>query len=788
MKRFLLMSGLLASVSFAMSQSAVQGIVKDIQTNNPLVGATVTSNQSSSAAVTDAQGHFILRSKKNITSIIVSSIGYDSRQLAITGTSDVLIVLVPSAPVLNPVEVFGEKQSQSNNSLSEADLHRFSGLNLQDAINTVPGVFMQSRTPWGGQHIIIRGYYPSADNGRSNGENFAGLGYQMFIDNIPVTDATGTTVMDDIDFFNLGRVEVIKGPSPLYGNYIAGAVSLFTPRPSAGQTAVQEQAIAGSYGLFRNNIILETSNGKSDFRINYGHQTYEGFRANDASMKDYLTFTSTIAAGEKKTISTYFSYNRSNEGLAGEIDSADFYNRKPISNQAYLLNNSHVNIESIRAGATGHFQFNTSFSNQTTLFTTASTLDQAYAHGFTKDQNFNFGGRTAFNYQGNMVSGTFGGTFQRTNQQANGNFYLPFVSGPFTPSSPAGFPSAAQNYAMNYNVFTQWKFTLAQQLFLVAGAGLNFIEFGTQNMLGSSGLYLNNPVLVKAYSPSFTPALTLLKNFGAGSSVYASASSGYAPATLAQITSSNGSVNTGLKPERAIQYELGTNGNYFNNRLTWQAAIFDMEITDRLIQQTSNSVTSYTNASKERNLGAELNIAYSIINDNEGPVSLLRPWISYSYSHFRYVDFKNYGKSISGNNLLLADYSDNRVAAVPANVFNAGADMSFKNGVYLTATYRFVDKAPVTFDNFNNMKSYSLLSAKAGYRHQFESHLVLDLYACGDNLLGNTYYSMIFVGQNIKELAQGNDPNIPGGGGDGYILPAPYNATFYAGVSLKYIF
>src|SRR5947209_5074053 len=79
-------------------------------------------------------------------------------------------------------------------------------------------------------NFTLRGYYPSTDNGRSNSENFAGLGYQLYLNNIPVTDATGTTVMDDIDFLNIGKVEVIKGPSPLYGSYIAGAVNLYTPR------------------------------------------------------------------------------------------------------------------------------------------------------------------------------------------------------------------------------------------------------------------------------------------------------------------------------------------------------------------------------------------------------------------------------------------------------------------------------------------------------------------------------------------------------------------------------
>ncbi len=191
---------------------------------------------------------------------------------------------------LKQVQILGVKKAQSVTTLSADDLNRASGLNLQDALNTVPGVTMESRSPWGSQHIIIRGYYPSADNGRTNGENFGGLGYQLYINNIPVTDATGSTIMDDIDYSTLGSVEITKGPSPLYNSYIGGAVNLYTPTPGLG-TSIQEQVVGGSYGLFRTNTSIMSSDGKTDVWVNYGHQILTmWFRPNDASQKDFANF------------------------------------------------------------------------------------------------------------------------------------------------------------------------------------------------------------------------------------------------------------------------------------------------------------------------------------------------------------------------------------------------------------------------------------------------------------------------------------------------------------------
>ena len=42
----------------------------------------------------------------------------------------------------------------------------------------------------------------------------------------------------------------------------------------------------------------------------------------------------------------------------------------------------------------------------------------------------------------------------------------------------------------------------------------------------------------------------------------------------------------------------------------------------------------------------------------------------------------------------------------------------------------------------------------------------------------------MFVGPNYAGLAQAQD----GGRGDGYIIPAPYKASLYGGLTLSYVF
>ncbi len=763
------------------AQVTVTGVVLDKQSLEPIAGATITVEGSSVTATSNDFGRFKFNAPSNKFTLTFRRIGYLPKEVPVTDASKSLYVQLSPSPIeLSGVQVIGSNQilrPQAVGILTTKDLQRASGLSLENSINMVPGVFMQSRTPWGGARITIRGYYPSTSR---NSPNSNGLGYQVFLNNIPITDATGTTVLDDIDFASLGNVEVIKGPSSsLYGSFIGGTVLLTTTRPAPDQTSITQQTIGGSNGLFRTNTSVQGAGDNSDFMVNYGHQTYESFRPHSASWKDFVRANADFQAGSNQTISTYFAYNRSYEELAGEIDSAEFYDRQPVSNDAYLANNSHIKVNSFRMGLTDFYRFNESVSNQTTLFGSGRKSNQPFAHGFTDVTQYNFGARTAFNFvsQGEDVgvNGTLGGMIQESNLTSNGVFVVPLPN----PPRPQR-PSASENYALNYYLFTEWNFALPMDFSVTAGASLNKNELGIMNMLKNNQLNDTTSLTIKAFEPSFTPRIAVSKVFNEEASVYVSVSTGYTPPLLGDAIANDGTVNTNLKPEKAVQYELGSKGNLFDGKLAYQLALFDLENTDKLIQETSNSVTFTTNAGKQQNRGAEASLSYMILNDPVQAVSMLRPWVSYTYSDFKYKEFQSDNNNTAGT----VDFSGNKVARVPEHIINAGIDLGTNFGLYLYGTYQYVDKAPVTFDNSTFVKSYSLLNAKIGYQRMLGEHFTFDLSVGGDNLTNSTYYSFLFTGPNIEGLAMEKD----GGHGDGYIIPAPYEATYYGNLSLSYAF
>ncbi len=764
----------------AYAQQSVRVQVVDQQTQEPLQGANVLYGEQQ-GTTTDADGIFSISCSKLPLKIRISFIGYETTKKTIRECGkQVQIALVPLSYSLQNITVTGEtgrvqvQKGESVATLGLAELDQQTGLKLKDALNTVPGVRMGSRSASGGQRIIIRGFYPTT-SGKS--ANFTGMGYQLYVNNIPITNAAGTTIMDAVDFSNLGRVKVIKGPSPFYGNSIAGAVSLYSRRPQRKGTTFSEQVLGGRYGLFRNNSTFMMKNENMDIVVNYGRQQDNGFRKHYSSAKDFLSFLGDYRISAKQQFHASFSYNHSDELLAGMIPAQEYYARRAVANPKYVNNDGGYTIKYSRLGITSVHIFNTHFSNKSTIFVTGGIRKQFFAHGSNYYNDINYGARTNFTFQqqGRQVGvkGQFGAFLQYSGIQQEGVFIPKSVTPPFTPSDPQ-IPSAFQNDALNYNFFAKWSFDLPLGFKASAGAVLNFNKIGITDMLHNGKLYNGFSTKARTFAPTVSPSVSVLKSFRDQYSVYGRITTGNAPGLLDDIIQGDGTVNTHLQPEKAIQFEVGSKGTLLGDRLSYKLALYDLKVIDLFATEHINGVSYTTNVGQQQNKGLELYLGYDVIQHAASAVSGLKIRASYSYSHFRYDEFQEFGENAAGGDSVTAVYSGNRVAGVPPHTLSLGLDLKSKPGFYLSSEFKYRGKTPVTFDNEEYVKSYHILGAKIGYRRQIGSHLGLDLFIGGDNLTGNTYYNFMFVGPTVKSL------------GDGYVGPAPYRPVYYGQVSLKY--
>ncbi|MCB9257301.1 MAG: TonB-dependent receptor plug domain-containing protein [Chitinophagales bacterium] len=783
----------------AMAQTnSVKGVLKDAQSQQALVGANIEWNKSKGIS-TDENGAFTLNCEGSLK-IRISYIGYQSLDTTLDcSQANFTLSLQKSVQTIDQIEITASSnpnrslllQPESLVKIETSEIQRGQGLFLHDAINTnVPGVTMSNRTVSAGQQINIRGY----GNGmgiRGVNNNFDMQGTKVYLNGIPLTDAEGSTLLDDIDFNSVGNVEILKGPSgTLYGLAIAGVVNLETLEAQEDKTSISQEVMGGSYGLLRTNTRFAYSKNKAQLFLNYGHQSYGGFMEHTASKKDFFNAVGTFTLSAKEKLSAYMGYTNSKDERNGELTIEQYDTLDYSGNARYIKNDAHSSVKTFRAGLSHSYVFNKYIANTTTIFGSGQSMDNSSAGGWTDKSPLNYGFRTTFDNSFDIteqirLTGITGLEMQAMNAQTVGYGMGADSTNLAGYNIITSLRSDQITKSFTYSYFSEWTAHLPYGFSFKAGVGLSNMHIRLEDRLW--GLNNNTPTNTKAksYETSYKNLeafnLAINKEFSKVASVYASYSEGYkTPVGSNIIISTTGQLNTGLKPEKGRQIELGTKGSFLNHRLFYTLAAFHAEFKDKFttetVQNPSNTATLYSyivNGGKLNNYGLEVLVKYEIMKNKDAFISSLRPFANLTYSNFRYKDFayEKVAKDGSGaDSTVVEDYSGNKVAGVAPLVFNAGVDVLTKIGLYGNINYNFRSKMPFTSDGLNEADAYHLLNAKIGFRKTIKA-FAFDAYVGANNLTSTQYYSMLFINQ------------LP----DAYI-PAPRKINFFGGASLSYSF
>lgn len=776
------------------AQTTRTGHVFDAATRQPLAGATV-SFSNKEAATTDKDGNFTVDCSA-VKRIIVSFVGYETYQHLIKNCDDAIqIALVPLSHTLNSVEITATSvqnnsllyQPASITKLNTVELKRGTGLFLDDAINAnVPGVTMQRRTVSAGQQFNIRGYGNGTRGTAGINSNFDGQGYKVYLNGIPVTDAEGITLMDDIDFGTIGNVEVVKGPAgTLYGLAAAGVVNLKTIKPESGKTSISQEAIIGSYGLKRFTTGFQTGSDKASLLVNYGYQESDGFMSHTASTKRFVNVAGDFQLSEKESITTYFGHSNSYDQRGGELTIDQYKSGDYSGNPVYIKNNAHSEIIGFRAGLGHTYNFNSHISNTTTVFGSGISNNASSAGGWTDKDPINYGLRSTVNTRfslGNAIglNGITGVEHQKQRAQTIGYGMVPDSSNLAGYNRIGAMRSNQFTVSGTTSLFTEWTLSLPHSLSLTAGVGVSNMQLQLNDRFYVATANTAPARYSKSYKGMVSPHVAINKVFSEQFSLYAAYSKGYkAPVSsyffIPTIGSAFGRVNADLKPETGNQYEVGSKGALLHGKLTYQLALFNAVFSDKMTSVAvplNNTTTLYSyvvNGGKQSNKGVEVLLKYTAYESNTGFFKSVNPFFNLAYSDFEYKNFQ-FQRIVSGV-AKTEDYSGNKVAGVPPVTANVGLDLFTNPGLYANAYYSYRDPMIFTSDGLNKTDSYNLLNAKLGFRRSLGSHFDVDAYAGVNNITGTQYYYMVFVNQ------------LP----DAY-LPAPKDPNYFGGVSLKYNF
>lgn len=796
---FLLVLGILFSFFTIAQSNKVLIRIVDTQSNFPLSGANVSVNNSS-LKVSDKNGEIQIDCEDSLL-IEVSYVGYKTtgKWISCGLENEFVIYMNSESHELGTIEVTAKsnpyhsqlEQPVSIVKLENTELKRGTGLFLDDAINTnVPGVTMQRRSQSGGQQFNIRGY----GNGmgiRGISSNFDGQGLKVYYNGIPITDAEGITMLDDIDFGSVNNVEILKGPAgSLYGLAIAGVVNLKTERGLQNKTVIGQDVLYGSYGLFRSTTRLSIGGKHSSVLINYGRQKYDGFMPHTNSKKDFVNMIGEFRIDSKQNFTTYFGYSDSYDQRNGELTEEQYETFDYSGNPKYIKNDAHSAVKAFRAGVGYTYRFSNGFSSTTTLFGSSQIMDNSSAGGWTDKTSLNYGFRSVLEKNIRIselisLSGITGIEAQRMNAQIVG-YGMGVDSTDFLGYNIiTSIRSDQLTKSFTNSYFSQWTIHLPLKISISAGLGLSNMRINLNDRLW--GVNNNDPNNTKQkyfdgkYSNMFSPSFAINKRIKNGVSLYLSYSTAYkAPVASNMVVATTGQLNTDLRPERGEQVELGTKGNLLNSKLYYTIALFNTRFKDKFtavtVQNPSNTATLYSyivNGGALNNRGIEFFASYKIVDTEKGFVKHLQPFANFTFSDFKYEKFyfEKVGKNASNqDSTIVENYSGNSVAGVSPVVFNAGVDLSTKPGFYVSMYYNYRSSMPFTSDGLHEANGYQLLNSKLGFKKSIR-HFEFDLYVAANNITGSQYYNMVFVNQ------------LP----DAYI-PAPNEINFFGGVNLKYTF
>ncbi|MCL3781981.1 TonB-dependent receptor [Prolixibacteraceae bacterium JC049] len=211
-------------IAFSQSVKKVEGIVKDADTGEPLLGVTVFVKQLNKGTTTNEDGCFYLKLPKGKHSVSFSYIGYESNTQRINvtdGTKKLKVRLMESVKQLSDVTVTAKSEIRE---LREQAMP-ISVISMNDIKGTVSDIHdVLSRTA--GVKIRTSGGEGSASRISVRGLEGKRIGF--FIDGTPMNDNSDFIDINDIPVDMIDRIEIYKGivPAKFGGSSIGGAVNI----------------------------------------------------------------------------------------------------------------------------------------------------------------------------------------------------------------------------------------------------------------------------------------------------------------------------------------------------------------------------------------------------------------------------------------------------------------------------------------------------------------------------------------------------------------------------------
>jgi iron complex outermembrane receptor protein len=597
--------------------------------------------------------------------------------------------------------------------LNARTIESFGSLSLVQAINTLPGVRMEERSP-GSYRLNIRGSALRSPFGVRN--------VKVYYNDLPFTHPGGHTYLNQLGAYNFGTLEVIKGPgSSLYGAG-TGGVLLAQPGTNNDPRSVTAEYTRGSYGMQNAFVALQTDTGTFRSKISFQHQASDGYRIHSALERDVFSWTSEARVGSQGTLKTTFLYGDLFYQTPGALTKAEYEvnprNARP-GNAAFPgaeAAQASVRQRTVLAGASYATKISSLFHNTTALYGAYTQLLNPAIQNYGRISEPHFGGRSTFVFEKKLrrsvVRVHAGAEWQQGSTIAGVH------------RNRGGAPdSLMQSYEVSNRqslLFTQITIE-AGGFTAVAGASLNELRIKYQNFLPRAV-----PTQEREFRNILAPRLALFKKLG-NTNIYTSIARGFSPPSTEEFFPSGSVPNIALNAEEGVNYDVGLRTRF--RGLNLDVNLFHFSLQNSIVQlRTAGGGSQFVNAGSTVQKGIETSVSLPLLQGVTG-VRTSSLWLSHALHHFRYRDFTKDTVDLTGKQL----------PGVPPHTLSAGFQVTAVNGLLLGVSYLYNDRAPLTDANAVYSTAFSLLGGRVGYERMMNRQWRAKLIVGADNLLDEDY-------------------------------------------------